>query len=142
MLFLNEGKLKKKSIFSQVKCKEDFMVALPEESFDMILLNLISNGIDAMNEGGTITIEVEYNRDDVVLNVTDTGCGIPEEIQEEIFNPFYTTKYKTEGNGLGLYIVYNEVTKMNGKIELQSKVDEGTTFTVTLPVQLEGQGNE
>lgn len=142
LMLLNEGKLKKKNITAMIDCPEDLMVMLPEESFDMILLNLISNGVDAMEDGGMITIEVEVRTRDFRLLVTDTGCGIPEEIINDVFNPFFTTKYKTEGNGLGLYIVYNELTKLNGTIEVASKVGEGTAFTVTLPVRLEESSDE
>lgn len=137
VILLNEGKLKKKQIQILVNCSEDFVVNLAVESFDMIFINLLSNGIDAMEEGGHLTVTVERAGDEFAVLVTDTGTGIEEEILEDIFNPFFTTKSNTEGNGLGLYIVYNEVKKMNGAIEVTSKVNSGTTFTITLPVQLE-----
>ena len=75
------------------------------------------------------------------MEVTDTGSGIEEDILNDIFNPFFTTK-GTTGTGLGLYIVYNEIQKMNGEIVVNSKVGAGTTFKVVLPVRAEEESNE
>ena len=80
-----------------------------------------------------ITCEHAENQH-IRLIVRDNGEGIPEEIKEDIFNPFFSTKEKKEGNGLGLYIVYNEVSKMQGDIKVDSQIGEGTTFTITIPV--------
>jgi CheY-like chemotaxis protein len=70
----------------------------------------------------------------VVLSVADTGVGIPEEIQRKIFEPFYTTKERGKGTGLGLAMVYGVVTEHKGFVTVQSKINQGTTFTVYLPV--------
>jgi CheY-like chemotaxis protein len=70
----------------------------------------------------------------LVLSVADTGVGIPEEIQRKIFEPFYTTKERGKGTGLGLAMVYGVVTEHKGFVTVQSKVNQGTTFTVYLPV--------
>ena len=75
-----------------------------------------------------------------MISVRDTGCGIAPEALEEIYNPFYTTK-GTNGTGLGLYIVYNEVEKLNGDIRVTSRQEEGTEFTLILPVMGEAEEN-
>jgi signal transduction histidine kinase len=78
----------------------------------------------------------------VTITVSDTGAGIPEEIRANIFNPFFTTKESRKGGGLGLYIVYNEISKLNGKITVESEVGTGTTFTIQLPVKRGGESHE
>jgi len=70
----------------------------------------------------------------VVLSIADTGVGIPEEIQRKIFEPFFTTKERGKGTGLGLAMVYGVVTEHKGFVTVQSKINQGTTFTVYLPV--------
>lgn len=137
MISLNRGMLKKKQIDITVRCGEDFQVKMAVESFDMIFINLISNAVDAMEEMGRLTIVVYRTEDEFYVEVRDTGTGIEEGIMEDIFNPFFTTKSMTKGNGLGLYIVYNEIQKMNGEIKVTSIVGEGTTFKVILPIRME-----
>jgi signal transduction histidine kinase len=84
---------------------------------------------------GMIEVKCEHQEGQHIrLTIKDKGEGIPEEIKEDIFNPFFSTKEKKEGSGLGLYIVYNEVNKMQGDIKVDSQVGEGTTFTITIPV--------
>ena len=78
----------------------------------------------------------------VQLTVSDNGSGIPPEIMDEIYNPFFTTKKKREGNGLGLYIVYNEVQKMGGEIKAESDVGRGTTFYIRIPIENGGRQDE
>jgi signal transduction histidine kinase len=109
------------------------------EAIELVLVNLISNAADAISrkesEDGMIEITCEHAENQHIrLIVRDNGEGIPEEIKEDIFNPFFSTKEKKEGNGLGLYIVYNEVSKMQGDIKVDSQIGEGTTFTITIPV--------
>lgn len=142
VISLNKGILKKKQIDISILCNEDFKVRMAVESFDMILINLVSNAIDAMDQTGRLTIRIYHTEDEFYVEVEDTGSGIEETIMEDIFNPFFTTKSMTEGNGLGLYIVYNEVQKMNGEIKVKSKVGEGTTFEVILPIGTEGENLE
>lgn len=137
VLSLNKGLTKKKQIRMSVLCEEDFAVEMVVESFDMIFINLVSNAIDAMESDGELVIHIYLLEEEFCVEVMDTGTGIEEEILGEIFNPFFTTKSTTEGNGLGLYIVYNEVQKMNGKIEVKSTVGKGTVFKVILPIRME-----
>ena len=88
-----------------------------------------------METNGKLTIEINKLQNSFEVKVTDTGTGISENELEEIFNPFFTTKGDCGGTGLGLYIVYNEISKMNGTIKVNSKVGEGTEFGITLPMK-------
>lgn len=141
VISLNNGMMKKKKITVSLYCEEDFYVKMAVESFDMILINLISNAVDAMEPLGELMLAIEQGEGEFSLEVTDTGTGIEEDILSDIFNPFFTTK-GTTGTGLGLYIVYNEIQKMNGEIVVNSKVGAGTTFKVVLPVRAEEDSNE
>ena len=108
--------------------------------FQQILINLANNSIDAMPQGGTLTIGTSLPRKRpgyVELRVRDTGAGIPKELQKKIFEPFFTTKEVGKGTGLGLSLVYEIVQKHGGTIELESKEGKGTEFTVCLPVNSE-----
>jgi len=98
-----------------------------------IIFNLALNSIDAMPDGGTLSISYRLENGDLVLKVIDNGEGIPKENIDKIYNPFYTTKGPNRGTGLGLYIVYNLVKQLNGKIEAASLPGVETVFSVTLP---------
>jgi signal transduction histidine kinase len=90
-----------------------------------------------MQEGGTIALATRpVNSQWVEIKVSDTGCGVPEENLGKLFTPFFTTKALGKGTGLGLSIVYGIIKVHRGQIAIQSQVGQGTTFTVTLPVQL------
>jgi signal transduction histidine kinase len=86
-----------------------------------------------MTNGGRLTLRTESASDGIWLSVSDTGVGIPPEQVRQIFEPFYTTKKK--GSGLGLMIVQRIVRDHNGRIELQSQLDQGATFRIWLPSQ-------
>lgn len=96
-----------------------------------VLVNLIKNAMQAMSRGGTLTLQTGENSDGVWVSIADTGGGIPQEQIARIFEPFYTTKKK--GTGLGLMIVQRIVRAHGGKIELESRVGQGTTFRIWLP---------
>ncbi len=102
-----------------------------------IFLNLISNAVRYSNEDGEIDIEILDNESEVIISVKDNGMGIPLEEQKNIFQEFYRTpdarRSISDGTGLGLPIVQRLVELHQGRIELQSKVDEGSEFTVILP---------
>ena len=100
---------------------------------NQILMNLVTNALDAMPNGGTITISAKHEGERTILEVRDTGMGIPEAIQTRIFDPFFTTKDVGVGTGLGLYIITNEIKKYNGLVELESSEGVGTTFRLSFP---------
>ena len=87
-----------------------------------------------MDHKGTLTVGLRREGDDVAVSIGDTGCGIPEEIRSRIFDAFFTTKPAGEGTGLGLDIVRKIIDKHQGRIEVDSEVGRGTTFTVRLPI--------
>jgi len=101
-----------------------------------VFSNLITNALQAINgRGGMLTLSTRSLKDMVEVKVSDNGMGIPEKYLNQIFDPFFTTKKPGEGTGLGLNIVYRIVTKYEGTIDVESKVDMGTTFTVKLPIR-------
>jgi two-component system sensor histidine kinase HydH len=107
-------------------------VAVDRELFKQALLNLILNACQAMPHGGQLTIQAETRPREVWLSFIDTGVGMPPEIQEQIFKPFFTTR--TGGSGLGLSTTRKIVEAHGGTIEVQSAVGKGTKFTLRLPV--------
>ncbi|MDF2616785.1 MAG: multi-sensor signal transduction histidine kinase [Sedimentibacter sp.] len=121
-------RISEKNIDVKVNCDENLMFLTNLETLTHIVLNLLSNAIDALSSGGNITIDCSADRKYLYMNVTDTGEGIQEADIEHIFNPFFTTKSAGKGTGLGLYIVYNEIQKINGDISVESQVGIGTTF--------------
>jgi len=135
ILSFEEHTLIKNNINVTLNCNEEINLYLVQESVEMIMINLIINAVDAMESGGEIIIECIEDGEEVTVTISDTGAGIPEEIRANIFNPFFTTKENRNGCGLGLYIVYNEISKLNGKITVVSEVGVGTTFTILLPVK-------
>ena len=99
-----------------------------------VFLNLAINALDAMPDGGTLTIGARPTRDAVVVRIRDTGCGIAEQAGRRIFEPFFTTKDPGHGTGLGLAVSYGIVQKHGGRIEYQSEVGKGTEFIVEIPI--------
>jgi two-component system NtrC family sensor kinase len=110
-------------------------VAADSNRLKQIFINLIMNAFQAMNQGGALLLRTSVPDGRTVrIEITDTGEGIPPERIERIFDAFYTTKKAGEGTGLGLFIVGKMVELMCGRIEVASKVGEGTTFTIELPI--------
>lgn len=125
--------LEKKSIADKkiklcIDCDDTIRFYTKIESFTHIILNLLSNAIDSVTQEGIITIKCyKYNKN-LYINLTDNGYGIKQEDLEHIFNPFFTTKKVGKGTGLGLYIVYSELQKINGDINVESSIGQGTKF--------------
>ena len=104
-----------------------------------VFVNLAVNAIHAMPGGGTLTIATRASGDRVVLSVEDTGIGMSEQVQKEIFIPFFTTKDVNEGTGLGLPVVHGIVTSHGGKIRVRSAPGQGARFNIELPVAAGGE---
>ncbi len=111
------------------------LVMVDDKKITQALLNLCMNAIQAMPEGGTLTLETRREERDLVLTVSDTGVGIPQEDLKRIFDPFFTKK--KGGMGFGLAIVQRIIEDHRGRIESQSEEGKGTTFTIRLPLKTE-----
>jgi len=121
---------------TQIAVHTELDAALPEISADPDLLhralqNLVLNAIDAMPEGGELSIRTQTSGDGVSLSVSDTGPGLTQEECGRLFTPYYTTKQ--HGTGLGLAIVQSVVSDHGGKISVESAKEKGTTFRIELP---------
>jgi two-component system, NtrC family, sensor kinase len=126
--------------YANIEVHTDLQPDLPEiraseTEMHQVFLNLINNAIYAMEKGGgTLQFKSIKNGDKVMIEVADSGPGIPESILGRIFDPFFTTKPVGQGTGLGLSICYGIVRKMQGDIQVESTVGKGTMFRVSLPV--------
>ena len=98
-----------------------------------VLVNMVFNAVDAMADGGTLTLSTQDGGEEVVLTVADTGTGMGEDVRSRIFDPFFTTKGKA-GMGLGLSVSYGIIRRHEGRVEVESEVGKGTTFRMTFPV--------
>ena len=99
-----------------------------------MVLNLLSNAIDASPQGGTVTLRTRAEEEGVAIEVLDNGDGIDPAIRDKIFDPFFTTKPIGKGTGLGLSIAYGIVQLHGGRISIESEPGKGTRFTVHLPL--------
>ncbi|MBF0476816.1 MAG: GHKL domain-containing protein, partial [Deltaproteobacteria bacterium] len=144
MADFSEQRAKYSNVVFQLDLAPDLppIAASPSE-IQQVLLNFVNNAIDAMNEkGGVLTMTTRRENDFIVLNVSDTGQGIPQANLQRIFDPFFTTKPVGKGTGLGLSICYGIIEKMGGRISVNSAVGVGTTFHIHLPVVREEDDEE
>lgn len=131
--------LEKTSIRLNLESVPDIWVRVDPHQMEQVLINLIQNAVESMAGEGTITLRARSGRERlagrarpvVILEVSDTGKGIPPEVQKRMFDPFFTTK--EEGTGLGLAIASRIVEKHGGALECRSAVNRGTTFAILLP---------
>jgi PAS domain S-box-containing protein len=130
------------AIFHNIEVKTDLDPELPKILGDpgqlqQVFTNLLLNAADAMQGHGKITVASRptLSRDGIILNFTDTGSGIPPDIQTKIFEPFFTTKPPGKGTGLGLSIVFSVIQRHGGAIEVDSAPGGGTIFTIRLPLE-------
>ena len=117
--------------------EEDLAVECYPAQLNQVFLNIITNAVQAIPEFGKITIKTWSENGSAKISIADTGIGIPEANLKRIFEPFFTTKPVGQGTGLGLSIVYKIIERHEGKIEVKSKVGEGTEFIITLPLRQE-----
>jgi signal transduction histidine kinase len=106
------------------------------------VIALATNAIDAMPQGGRLVLRARSLETHVLLEISDTGIGIPSENLTKIFDPFFTTKEIGQGTGLGLAVCYGIVTEHGGRLDVQSTVGVGTTFTISLPALAGPNGEE
>ena len=100
------------------------------------MLNLITNGLDSVEAGGTVTVRVSSRDSDAQIVVEDDGCGMTEDVIQHLFEPFFTRRRGGQGTGLGLSITYRIVEEHHGQIIAHSAgVGKGSKFTVTLPLR-------
>jgi two-component system, NtrC family, sensor kinase len=99
-----------------------------------VFLNLLNNAIQAIGQDGVLTVITRTaDNNQLLVQVNDTGCGIPKEHLAQIFDPFFTTKPQGKGTGLGLSICHGIVEKLGGRISVASEVGKGSSFTINLP---------
>ena len=123
---------------NNIKIKTNLQPDLPiiagdQSQLQQVFLNIISNAVDAIGKDGLVEIESSYSDSSIEVRIKDNGPGIREDLQKRVFDPFFTTKQTGKGTGLGLWVTYSIVEKLGGSISLQSKVGEGTTFTIRIP---------
>jgi len=120
------------NIIVKKQIEKDAQTFMTDASYvKRILTNLINNAVQAMPSGGTLVVEADGERKDVTLTVTDTGVGIPEDVQEKLFTPLFTTKSK--GQGFGLAVVKRMAEALGGTVTFESQAGKGTKFIVRLP---------
>jgi two-component system NtrC family sensor kinase len=124
---------------NNIDIQTDLMDSVPiiagdQAQLQQVILNLISNAIDAIGKDGTVSVKSRADDSEIRVIITDTGPGIPENMQKKIFDPFFTTKSAGKGTGLGLWISFTIIEKLGGRLALRSQAGQGAEFTVTLPI--------
>ncbi len=138
---LSEQRARYSNVAIHVSLQENLpTVEVSESELQQVFLNLINNSLDAMEKtGGNIHISTEIvsgdSGRDILIRVDDDGCGIPEANLSRIFDPFFTTKPVGKGTGLGLSICYGIIKKLGGDLKVKSIIDEGTHFTIRIPLK-------
>ena len=105
------------------------------QELKQVFLNLLLNASHAIGDGGNIRIATDYLDPNIVVTIEDDGCGMPPDVVERIFDPFFSTKKAGEGMGLGLSLSYQMVKNHGGEIRVESEADKGTCFRISLPTR-------
>jgi len=125
-----------KEIAIELNLAEDLPSTMTDgPQLQQVLLNVLNNGLDAVDEGGKIDITTKELRNSIIIDFADNGPGISREVKRQIFDPFFTTKDPGQGTGLGLYICYDIMKKLGGKIDVKNGADGGAVFTLVVPVR-------
>jgi two-component system NtrC family sensor kinase len=139
--------VRRQGAFGIVSVAEEYAPDLPTVEVDVsrikqVFLNIINNAVYVMPNGGTLTVRTKADHRGVRVELEDTGPGIAPEHRDRIFDPFFTTKPEVSGTGLGLSVSLGIVQSHGGTIEVLSEVGKGTTFTVVLPLRVDGEPGE
>jgi PAS domain S-box-containing protein len=125
---------------SNIQVETSFDPDIPEimastNQMRQVVLNILKNAKEAMPKGGVLTVRTGKEDNKVLVQIQDTGIGIPEEIRDKIFEAFFTTKQKVKGVGLGLSVCYGIIKDHGGEIKVESEEGKGTTFLISLPIE-------
>jgi CheY-like chemotaxis protein len=120
------------SIEVEEEWKDNLLVDGNASELMEMVTNMVINSVEAMPKGGTITFRGEKKEGEIFLSISDTGIGMSEDAQKRVFEPFFTTRAEV-GRGMGLTMAYGTIRRHGGEIKVQSKLGEGTTFTIKLP---------
>jgi signal transduction histidine kinase len=131
-IYLMQVQAQQSNITLEKNVEPNLFAEIDRSKIKQVLINLIKNAIEAITNGGKITIESKLQRNNAIIKITDTGNGMSDEIKNKIFTLYFTTK--KAGTGLGLSIVHQIITEHNGEIECDSKEGFGTTFELKLPI--------
>lgn len=141
--------LENQTLFHDIIIEKNFQEKMPQVPVDIqqinhVFMNIVLNAADAMEGKGRLTINTFLgpSKDRVIIEISDSGPGIPEDVLPNIFDPFYTTKEQGKGTGLGLSLVYGIIEDHSGKISCESTVGKGTTFIIELLLEIPKKGEE
>jgi two-component system NtrC family sensor kinase len=136
------GFLENDARYRNIDIQTDFFEGLPSTTSDssqlqQVFLNILNNAIDAIGKDGEITVKTSHlaKINNLAVEISDNGPGIPKEMVDKIFDPFFTTKTVGKGTGLGLSISYSIIDKLGGRMMVASEQGKGTTFTIYLPIK-------
>lgn len=134
-LTMLENQLKHKAEIGKNYSKNKLIVLGNDGKLHQAFVNILTNAVQSLGEHGAINIETKSDGENVNIIIIDEGSGIEPEVLSNVFDPFYTTKPPGVGSGLGLSITYNIIKEHNGNINIKSKLQEGTTVSITLPLK-------
>jgi signal transduction histidine kinase len=135
------GKYKQKQI--SFDCLESVRVPVNSQEMKQVVLNLITNGLDSLDPGGSVAVTLLTEDDQVVLTVADNGCGMTDEVKAHLFEPFFTRRRDGQGTGLGMSITYRIINEHGGRIDVHSDgPGRGSRLTVRLPRKPEDQESD
>jgi two-component system sporulation sensor kinase B len=120
------------SITFQHSIEEELYIKANKDEVKQVLINIIKNGIEAIGEGGTISVHASRERENAVIEIADDGSGMTSSQLSKIGTPFYSTK--DMGTGIGLTISFQIVQLLKGRIDVSSEYGKGTTFRIRIPI--------